>query len=96
MNIKSDTHNNRIAVEGVTRCDCGSKYWESDRCVDCGADASTSPDSSNDPFVPQEVAWMLPGAGWRSRTVNSEAALNRLLDMIWANDDAIVQWRDAL
>ncbi len=29
-------HNNQIAEEGVDRCDCGSKYWENDRCVDCG------------------------------------------------------------
>lgn len=48
-----------------------------------------------EPFVPQEIAWQLPGRGWQRRTVRSEAAMNRLLDMIWANDDAIVQWRDA-
>lgn len=32
-----DTHGNTIAEEGVTRCDCGCKYWEKDKCVDCGA-----------------------------------------------------------
>ena len=32
--------NNQIAVEGVTRCFCGAKYWENDQCVDCGTHAS--------------------------------------------------------
>jgi hypothetical protein len=31
-----DRHGNRVAVEGCTRCPCGSKYWENDACVDCG------------------------------------------------------------
>lgn len=26
------------AQEGCDRCECGSKYWENDRCVDCGAE----------------------------------------------------------
>jgi hypothetical protein len=24
------------AENGVTRCECGSKYWEANRCIDCG------------------------------------------------------------
>lgn len=31
-----DKHGNKIAEEGVTRCHCGVKYWENDRCIDCG------------------------------------------------------------
>lgn len=31
-----DDHGNQIAVEGSTRCVCGVKYWENDRCIDCG------------------------------------------------------------
>jgi hypothetical protein len=31
-----DAHFNRLAEEGVTRCACGCKYWEHDRCIDCG------------------------------------------------------------
>lgn len=27
---------NREAREGCDRCPCGSKYWEADRCIDCG------------------------------------------------------------
>lgn len=38
-----DRHGNVVAEEGCTRCACGSKYWEADRCVDCGAPASTAP-----------------------------------------------------
>ncbi len=30
-------HNNRVAREGLDRCVCGCKYWESDRCIDCDA-----------------------------------------------------------
>jgi len=26
---------NRYAEEGVDLCDCGCKYWENDRCIDC-------------------------------------------------------------
>lgn len=35
-----DEHGNRVAREGVDRCACGAKYWEHDRCVDCGAHVS--------------------------------------------------------
>lgn len=28
--------NNVIAREGCDRCVCGCKYWENDRCIDCG------------------------------------------------------------
>lgn len=24
-------------VEGVTRCDCGAKYWDNDTCASCGS-----------------------------------------------------------
>ena len=27
---------NTLAREGCDRCRCGCKYWESDRCIDCG------------------------------------------------------------
>jgi hypothetical protein len=31
-----DAHGNVVAEEGVTVCACGCKYWEHDRCIDCG------------------------------------------------------------
>lgn len=31
-----DQWGNEVREEGVDRCWCGSKYWENDRCVDCG------------------------------------------------------------
>jgi len=34
MNAK--VHGNLIANEGCDRCVCGNKYWEFDRCIDCG------------------------------------------------------------
>ena len=39
IEVKSvgDKHGNLVAKEGCDRCPCGSKYWENDRCVDCGA-----------------------------------------------------------
>jgi hypothetical protein len=27
---------NAVRQEGVDRCACGCKYWENDRCIDCG------------------------------------------------------------
>jgi hypothetical protein len=38
--------NNTIAQEGCDRCVCGCKYWENDRCIDCGTHINQ---------VPQEV-----------------------------------------
>lgn len=38
----ADSHGNRVRREGVDRCPCGCKYWENDRCVDCGG---TEPES---------------------------------------------------
>ena len=29
-------HGNQTATEGCSRCECGCKYWEGDRCIDCG------------------------------------------------------------
>jgi hypothetical protein len=31
-----DSRGNHVRVEGCDRCYCGCKYWENDRCVDCG------------------------------------------------------------
>jgi len=34
-----DQHGNTVALEGCDRCVCGVKYWENDRCIDCGSGA---------------------------------------------------------
>lgn len=31
-----DKLGNEVRREGVDRCYCGCKYWEHDRCIDCG------------------------------------------------------------
>ena len=31
-------------IDGVTRCECGCKYWEQDRCADCGDRAIVTPE----------------------------------------------------
>jgi len=49
---------NTIAIEGCTRCACGSKYWESDICVDCGAHASLAPKEEEPPSL-QDMADVL-------------------------------------
>lgn len=33
---EADRLGNQFAEEGCDRCTCGCKYWENDRCVDCG------------------------------------------------------------
>ena len=35
-----DQHGNKIAKEGCDRCYCGCKYWENDKCIDCGQHVS--------------------------------------------------------
>lgn len=34
--LVSDIHGNHIAREGLDFCACGCKYWEFDKCIDCG------------------------------------------------------------
>jgi hypothetical protein len=34
---------NKIAQEGCDRCFCGCKYWENDRCIDCGTHINQVP-----------------------------------------------------
>lgn len=36
----ADSLGNDIAREGCDRCFCGCKYWEHDKCIDCGTDIS--------------------------------------------------------
>ena len=46
-----DAHGNVVAREGADRCFCGCKYWEKDRCVDCGTpvtDVPRGPDGFRD------------------------------------------------
>lgn len=43
-----DTHGNKLAREGCDRCFCGCKYWEHDRCIDCGTHVSQLPHICND------------------------------------------------
>ena len=33
---RQDQHGNVVAEEGLTLCTCGCKYWENDKCIDCG------------------------------------------------------------
>lgn len=33
---RQDKHGNVVAQEGITLCVCGCKYWENDKCIDCG------------------------------------------------------------
>lgn len=34
--METPTHGNLTAESGCDRCECGCKYWEYDRCIDCG------------------------------------------------------------
>lgn len=34
---------NSVRQEGIDRCACGCKYWENDRCIDCGATEPEAP-----------------------------------------------------
>lgn len=36
----ADRLGNEIAREGYDFCFCGCKYWENDRCIDCGTHIS--------------------------------------------------------
>jgi len=60
-----DRLGNRYAEEGLDRCACGSKYWEGDRCVDCGTPVTMRKRS---PFGPTGSgalhATMYGGAYW--------------------------------
>ena len=32
----TDSYGNMVAEHGCTRCACGNKYWEFDKCTSCG------------------------------------------------------------
>jgi hypothetical protein len=44
--VVPDVHGNRVRLEGCDRCSCGCKYWEHDRCVDCGGTEPVEPDDA--------------------------------------------------
>jgi hypothetical protein len=54
--LATDRHGNTHAQEGVRRCWCGSKYWELDKCVDCGEDFDPRfyTADGDGPFLPHE------------------------------------------
>lgn len=45
----ADAHGNHEATEGCTRCWCGCKYWENDRCTDCDAPFNPAMDLEGEP-----------------------------------------------
>lgn len=40
--------NNTVAREGCDFCYCGCKYWENDRCIDCGTLVTDIPENVRD------------------------------------------------
>lgn len=70
---------------------CGSGC--SSRCMETQSTTTTA--NQPEPFIPQEIAWQLPGRGWQRRTVRTEAAMDRLLDRIHQDGDVTVMFRDA-
>jgi hypothetical protein len=53
--MTADVHGNQVAREGCDRCICGCKYWENDRCVDCGTTV-TAVGSAGRPGSQQDAA----------------------------------------
>lgn len=62
--LRSRVLNNKTAQSGMDRCDCGCKYWENDRCTDCGAE--------HNPVKHWEVEGV---CGWRYLDLESEDAI---------------------
>lgn len=61
--IGPDLHN-EIAEEGCgDRCFCGCKYWEYDRCIDCGTHVTTVRSANADE---PEGCTCLPGEGCKA------------------------------
>ena len=52
---------NAVREDGVDRCPCGCKYWEGDRCIDCGG---TVPEPDNSPEAVAARKAMFGGFGW--------------------------------
>lgn len=50
VEIATDAHGNAVRQEGRDRCWCGCKYWENDRCIDCGG-TEPEPDQSEDSAI---------------------------------------------
>lgn len=47
---REDRHGNVVAQEGTLVCQCGCKYWENDKCIDCG-------------MTPERL-WIIQNAGY--------------------------------
>jgi hypothetical protein len=56
-----DIHGNEKALEGVDRCSCGSKYWENDTCVSCGAPFREDPFEDEHRFSSKTASPMISG-----------------------------------
>lgn len=70
-----DQHGNFIAEEGCDRCTCGCKYWENDRCTDCGThvcDAARERGPEPDPWEDDAVH---SGEDWRYEVANGDTRL---------------------
>jgi hypothetical protein len=54
---------NTVRDSGCDRCPCGCKYWENDRCIDCGGtEVVEEPDNS--PEAVEARRAMFKGFGW--------------------------------
>lgn len=80
-----DRLGNRIAQEGCDRCWCGCKYWENDRCIDCGTHVRDIPCGAELTMGPTEG--VLVCAREKGHNLKHETA-----DGIpFSGDDSIVQ-----
>lgn len=43
ISTTTDRNGNYLANDGCDICACGCKYWENDRCIDCGQDVLPDP-----------------------------------------------------
>lgn len=73
-----DEHGNVERREGLDRCYCGCKYWEHDRCIDCGgSDVDEDPDGRVAREVEAEIAETI-GAPKGGDTMSTSSYYNML------------------
>lgn len=69
------------AENGVDRCYCGCKYWENDRCIDCGERVTNSENRTEERELFQEEYDNFTRApDWELRNVRKALSMLSLLN----------------
>ena len=77
-----DKHGNINAAEGCDRCVCGCKYWENDKCIDCGRMVEVA---KNEIRARDELEMGLRALSWQVDIDGTYVGMTEVID--WPDGD---------